>query len=57
MKNIGSMRLLNIKVILNDKETIYEGLVDDAPEEIKRMTYNRIELKGTVELFVNDSEN
>ena len=38
--NIGSLRLLNIKVIMNDKDTIYEGMVEDAPEDIKKLKYS-----------------
>ncbi len=34
--SIGSGRLLNIRAILDDNPTpIYEGMVEDAPEEIK----------------------
>ena len=33
---IGSGRLLNIKVIVDGIEA-YEGMVEDAPEEIKKM--------------------
>lgn len=33
---IGDSRLLNIRVIKNN-EIIYEGMVEDAPDEIKEM--------------------
>ncbi len=39
--SIGSTRLLDIKVIRND-EVLYEGMVEDAPEEIKKMKYTEI---------------
>ena len=38
---IGDVRILDIKVI-KDKELIYEGMVEDAPEEIKKMKYTEI---------------
>ena len=51
--NIGSIRLLNIKVIIDDKETIYEGMVEDAPEDVKKLKYSKIEIdSGTTILYV-----
>lgn len=51
--NIGSLRLLNIKVIMNDNETIYEGMVEDTPEDIKKLKYSKIEIdSGTTILYV-----
>ncbi|MGN1300501.1 MAG: hypothetical protein ACI4VC_04070 [Clostridia bacterium] len=51
--NIGSLRLLNIKVIMNDKDTIYEGMVEDAPEDVKKLKYSKIEIdSGTTFLYV-----
>ena len=51
--NIGSLRLLNIKVIMDDKDTIYEGMVEDAPEEVKKLKYSKIEIdSGTTFLYV-----
>lgn len=51
--NIGSLRLLNIKVIMDDKDTIYEGMVEDAPEDIKKLKYSKIEIdSGTTFLYV-----
>jgi len=50
--NIGKMRLLRIKVILNDDETVYEGMVEDASEEIKQLEYSKIELGSTTTLFI-----
>ncbi len=40
--NIGSCRLLNIKVIRNENEVLYEGMVEDAPEEIRKMQYVKV---------------
>ena len=51
--NIGSLRLLNIKVIMNDKDTIYEGMVEDAPEDVKKLKYSKIEIdSGSTFLYV-----
>ena len=51
--NIGSLRLLNIKVIMNDKDTIYEGMVEDAPEDVKKLKYSKIEIDSwTTFLYV-----
>ena len=38
---IGDCRLLNIKVIRND-EVIYLGKVEDAPEEIRKLSYFKV---------------
>lgn len=40
---VGSSRLLDIAVVL-DGEKIYEGMVEDAPEEIKQLKYSKIEM-------------
>ena len=34
---IGSVRALDIRVIFEDTEILYEGAEEDAPEEIKRL--------------------
>lgn len=56
--NIGSIRLLNIKVIRNDDKIIYEGMVEDAPEEIKKMCYSKILIddEGFTNLYVYDEQ-
>lgn len=40
---IKTCRLLNIKVINENNEEIYTGMIEDAPEEIKNMEYKTIE--------------
>ena len=40
--NIGGLRLLDIKVV-KDNEVLYEGMVENAPDEIKAMKYKAIE--------------
>lgn len=44
---IGEGRHLDIKVFLNDTEVIYEGSIESAPEEIKKLKYSKIDT-GTV---------
>lgn len=49
---IGSARLLNIEIFLDDK-SIYKGMVEDAPEDYKKLKYSEVELNGTqVKYFV-----
>lgn len=52
--NIGSLRLLKIRVFLDDSEVVYEGMVEEAPEEIKRYQYSKIMIddEGTTNLYV-----
>lgn len=40
---IGEGRLLDIIVIL-DEEKIYEGMVEDAPEEIRKLKYSKVKV-------------
>lgn len=40
---IGSVRALDIRVIFEDTEILYEDAVEDAPEEIKRLGYSKVE--------------
>ena len=54
--SISSMRLLDIRVILNDTETIYEGMTEDLPSHIKEMKYSKIEMADKMELYVYDTE-
>jgi len=35
--------LLDIRVIWEDTEVLYEGMVENAPEEIKNLRYSKIE--------------
>ena len=51
---IGSGRLLNIKVIVDGIEA-YEGMVEDAPEEIKKMKYYKIEMVRPMTYYVDTS--
>ena len=44
---IGLARLLDTSVYL-DNELVYDGMIEDAPEEIKRLKYSEVELQGKV---------
>lgn len=48
---IGSARLLDIRVILDDK-IVYEGMVEDAPQEVKKLKYSDIKIKDKFEYQV-----
>ena len=39
---IGDCRTVDIKVILDDKEVIFEGRSEDAPEEIKKLKWSKV---------------
>ncbi|MBE5821649.1 MAG: hypothetical protein E7311_03550 [Clostridiales bacterium] len=54
--SISSMRLLDIRVILNDTETIYDGMTEDLPSHIKEMKYSKIEMTDKMELYVYDTD-
>lgn len=49
---IGLSRLLDIRVILDDTKTLYEGLVEDAPIEIKQLKYSQIKNTDKVNFYV-----
>lgn len=53
---IGESRLLNIKVIV-DGNLVYEGMVEDAPDEIKEMKYYKIEMGNPIIYYVDSSLN
>ena len=55
--NIGSLRLMNIKVIKDNKDILYEGMVENAPDDIKKLRYAKIEIdSGTTILHVRSEE-
>ena len=49
---IGLSRLLDIRVIKDDTETLYEGMVENAPTEIKSLKYSKIENTDKVNFYV-----
>lgn len=44
---ISSGRLLDITVYL-DGNLVYDGMVEDAPEDIKKLKYSEVEVQGKV---------
>lgn len=50
---IGAGRLLNIRVIIDDKlEPEYEGMVEDAPPEIKKLKYSKVDMGDPITYYV-----
>lgn len=49
---IGLSRLLNIRVIKDNTEVLYEGMVEDAPIEIKQLKYTKIQTTDRVNFYV-----
>ena len=56
IQRIGLVRLLNIRVILNDNQIIYEGMSEDAPDEIRQMFYSKVEGSNPFTFYVYDYE-
>ena len=56
--SIGSGRLLNIRVVLDDNPTpIYEGMVEDAPKEIKDLKYSKVNVASQITYYVYSDVN
>lgn len=53
---LGNVRDLYVKVIKNDQEKIYEGEVEEAPEEIKKLKYSKMtrDNNGVINFLVYD---
>ena len=49
---IGTSRLLNIRVIKDDNEVLYEVMVEDATEDIKQLKYSKIQTTDRVNFYV-----
>ena len=49
---IGLSRLLDIRVIKDDTETLYEGMVEAAPDDIKQLKYSKIQTTDRVNFYV-----
>ena len=51
--SIGVCRLLNAKVIKQEtNELLYEGMVENAPEEIRVMQYKNVEVGNQTTFYV-----
>lgn len=49
--SIGTSRLLDIKVILDGQE-VYDGMVEDAPDEIKQLKYSQVDMGSKMTYYV-----
>ena len=49
-QQIGSGRLLDIKVFLDDLE-VYSGMLENAPEEVKKLYYSKVIMSGKCEYY------
>lgn len=49
---IGSGRLIDIRVILDDNEILYEGMVENAPIEIRNLKYSKVENADKMVFYV-----
>ena len=49
---IGSVRALDIRVIFENTEILYEGAVEEAPEEIKKLRYSKVENSDKMKFYV-----
>ena len=49
---IGSIRNLELRVILDDKEIIYEGRIENASELIKQLRYSKVEKADKMTFYV-----
>ena len=49
---IGSVRALDIRVIFEDTEILYEGAVEKAPTEIKNLRYSKVENSDKMNFYV-----
>lgn len=44
---IGSGRLLDITVYL-DNNLVYDGMVEDVPDNVKKLKYSEVEIQGKI---------
>ena len=49
---IGSVRALARRFIFEDTEILYEVVVEDAPEEIKRLRYYKVKNSDKMNFYV-----
>lgn len=49
---IGCARKMDIRVIWDDVDVLYEGEVEEAPTEIKRLRYTKMNNKDKMEFYV-----
>ena len=51
-QKIGTSRLLDIEVILDENDVLYRGMVEDAPQQIKEMWYSKIDVGTPMKYYV-----
>lgn len=54
---INGFRLLNIDVILDDSQLIYQGTTENAPDNIKMLNYSKIDMGNPMKVYVYSSLN
>ena len=52
---IKGFKLLNINVVLDDKDLIYSGIVEDIPEDIGNLKYSKVDMGNPITLYVYSS--
>ena len=53
---IDGFKKMDIKVLLNDTEVLYEGAAEDAPANIKELHYHKALLGKVTEIYVYDDK-
>lgn len=51
-RKISMFRLLDIKVINENNEVLYEGPVDTAPKNIKELSYKKLESNHPIIVYI-----
>ena len=57
IKKIKMLRNLEIKVFLDNENIIYEGNVDNAPNNILNLSYSIIKGMNPIEIYVDTKNN
>ena len=48
----NTCRTLNIKVVNENEEELYSGIIEDAPEGIRSMDYKKVNINNRVVFYV-----
>ena len=54
---IDGFRLLNMEVILDETQLIYQGTTENAPENIKMLNYSKVDMGNPMKVYVYSSLN
>lgn len=52
-RKISMFRLLDIKVINDNSEVLYEGSTEKAPEDIKKLHYSKVNIGAPTNVYIN----